>query len=264
MLFILGAGHCGSTLLSLLLNGHPTCISVSELASLSTSIAERDPVLDRDEWRTVARCFEQRSGTRFADVDLAHPSWREFGRWPRETIIEWATPRSTLLRCLLNKTEREWVVDASKSWQQLYLMQRSELFDLRVLHLVRDGHGVVHSYTKKYGQLRHGLSKWIKSSVAAMSLASRFQDRWLRVRYEDLSIDPATTLMAICRFMNIAYDSRMLQFRSHTWLGLGGNRMSKRKDDTIRLDERWRREMSRRDRLVVDLVGGMINRYHGY
>jgi hypothetical protein len=169
-----------------------------------------------------------------------------------------------LMTYLSEVTNRPWIVDASKSWQALYLMQRSALFDLRVVHLVRDARGVVHSYDKKYGDLRHGLAKWVKSSVAALGLASRFENRWLRVRYEDLARDPEQTLTTICALLDLEFEPAMLRFRQHPWFGIGGNRMSRRGDETIRLDERWRREMSWGRQLLVNVVGGPLNRYYGY
>ncbi|HEU0030816.1 MAG TPA: sulfotransferase [Kofleriaceae bacterium] len=264
VLFILGAGHCGSTLLSLLLNGHPDCVAVSELGALKDCIRDHDPVLAEPAWQEAARCFEQRTHLRFADLDLYHPSVKTFLRWSRERVTEWTRPRAALLECLSQVTGKPWIIDASKSWHQLYLMDRSGLFDLRVVHLVRDARGIVHSYTKKYKVVRYGLSKWLKSNAGAMALQPRFGDRWMRVRYEDLVTDPAATLAQICSLMGLAYDPQMLRYRDHTWLGLGGNRMAKSTDSTIRLDEKWRREMPKRDQRIVNLVGGALNRYYGY
>lgn len=264
VLFVLGAGHCGSTLLSLLMNGHPDFAAVSELSKLGESIANGDPVLSRPEWRDIAACYESRTGAAFSGLDLAHPSWRRFAGWGASEAAAWAQRRASLLACIRDVTGRSWIIDASKSWQQLYLMQRSELFDLRVVHLIRDGRGVVHSYARKYGNLRHGLAKWIKPSVAAVALAAHFQERWLRVRYEELAVDTVATLTGICNLVDLEYEPSMLEFRRHAWIGIGGNRMSHRTDQTIQLDERWRREMPWRHRLLVGIVGGALNRFYGY
>jgi hypothetical protein len=264
VLFILGAGHCGSTLLSMLLNGHPACVAVSELSLLHSSLAAGDSVLDRPEWQTARRAFEAKAGMRLEQLSLLHPSWRTFATWSDTQVLAWARPRATLMSCLAEATGRSWIVDGSKSWQQLYLMHRSGLFDLRVVHLIRDARGVVHAYKRKYGGVRHGLSKWLKASAAAFALAPQLRDHWLRVQYEQLASDPSATLTKICGLMGLVYDPAMLRFRDHAWLGIGGNRMAKSTDTIIRLDEKWRREMSRRDRLIVDLVSGPVNRYYGY
>jgi len=252
VVYILGPGHCGSTLLSLLLNGHPQCVAVGELSKLDAAIANHEAVLDRPEWRAALQACES-----FGALQLGHPGMRELVRWSPERIAAWARPRKALLDALVEATGRPIVVDASKSWQQLYLMQRSQLFDLHVIDLVRDAHGVVHSYTKKYGELTHGLSKWMKSRVAAIALARRFDGRWLRVRYEELGTD---TLARICDFIGVPYDPHMLHFRSQPWIGIGSNRMSRGDDETIRIDDRWQRDMPLRDRVLVTLASGFLNR----
>lgn len=264
VLFILGAGHCGSTLLGLLLNAHPACVAVSELSKIDEAIAARDPVFERPEWRAAVARFEAETGTPFAALDLRQPRWSTLVRWREAQATEWAAPRAVLTSALAAAAGATWIVDGSKAWQQLHLLEQSGRFDLRVVHLVRDVRGVVHSYARKYGELAHGLSKWLKPSVAAMVMQPRFGDRWLRVRYEDLARDPAATLARVCTLMGLDYDPAMLRFRARRWLGIGGNRMSQRTDDTIRLDEKWRREMSWRDRVVVGVVGGALNRYYGY
>lgn len=264
VLFILGAGHCGSTLLGLLLNAHPACVAVSEVSKLAESIAAGDPVFAQPEWRGAIAQFEAATGTPFAGLDFSHPRWSALVRWREAQATPWAEPRATLLSALAAAAGATWIVDGSKAWQQLHLLELSGRFDLRVVHLVRDVRGVVHSYARKYGELGHGLAKWIKPSVAAMVMERQFPGRWLRVRYEDLARDPAATLARICALIDLDYDPAMLRFRAGRWLGIGGNRMSHRTDDTIRLDEKWRREMSWRDRVIVGAVGGALNRYYGY
>jgi hypothetical protein len=264
VLFVLGAGHCGSTLLGMLLNAHPECVGVSEISKLRESIDANDPALDLPEWREVASRYEAATGQRFAEIDFAHPRWSELVRWGPAEIDAWVAPRAQVFEAIGAVTGRPWIVDGSKSWQQLYLMERSRRFDLRVVHLVRDARGIVHSYAKKYGELGHGLAKWFKPSLAAVAMSRWLGDRWLRIRYEDLAGDPAATLARVCGFLGVDYDPAMLEFRAHRWLGIGGNRMSRGGEGGIRLDERWRREMSWRDRLVVDVVGGPLNRYYGY
>jgi hypothetical protein len=265
LVYILGAGHCGSTLLSLLLNGHRDVFALSEFSKLSASVRDHDEVLTTPTWRRIAARFDQRSAVPLAALDLAHPSWRRFAAWTLAEVQAWAAPRALLLETITEVTGAHTLVDASKAWQQLHLLNRSQLFDVFVIHLVRDGRGIVHAYQRKYGDLRHGLSRWLKPSLVAPWLERQVPaDRWLRVHYERLAESPEATLRQICSFLALEFEPAMLRFRSHDWFGIGGNRMRNGQDETIRLDERWRRDMTTRQRLVVDVIGGAVNRYYGY
>jgi hypothetical protein len=265
LVYILGAGHCGSTLLSLLLNGHSDVFGLSELSKLAAARRDHDEVLATETWRAIRARFDEVSPTPFDALDLGHPSWRTFARWDTSRIQAWAAPRALLMSAIRDVTGAGTLIDASKAWQQLYLLRRSGLFDLYVIHLVRDGRGVVHAYHRKYGALRHGLGRWLKPSLVAPWLERNIPgERWLRLQYEQLAAAPEATLQRVCGFIGIPYEPAMLRFRSHDWFGIGGNRMSKSEDETIRLDERWRREMAPRHRALVEVVGGVVNRYYGY
>lgn len=84
----------------------------------------------------------------------------------------------------------------------------------RYIHLVRDGRDVVSSH------LKHGLSEdlrpaarhWKKNLRRARGLQSRIDSqRFLRVCYEQLVRESESVVVKVCDFLEINYDSRMLQ-----------------------------------------------------
>lgn len=264
VLYILGAGHCGSTLLGLLLNGHPAMVAVSEVNKLAHAIASRDPVLAQPGWLATRVCYEAQTGAAFNDLNFGFPGMATLLSWDAARVRAWATPLAAMMRSMLDATGKALIVDGSKSVQPLYLMHRSGLFRLRVLHLVRDGRAIVHSYQTKYGGVSVGVKRWAKPSLAAVLLRRRFTGSWLEVKYEELASEPEQTLRTICEFVDQRYGAEMLRYRSHEWMGIGGNRLSKRADDTIHLDESWRRDMRPAVRVGFDVLCGALNRYYGY
>ncbi|XP_068214375.1 uncharacterized protein [Palaemon carinicauda] len=108
--------------------------------------------------------------------------------------------------------------------------------DLRVIHLVRDPRGSLHS--------RMQLS-WCKSMACsdpetvcsdlltdlklATSVKEKFPDRYLFVRYEDLSLEPEKKAREIMSFLDLTYQKSVSAFvRDHTSLA----RRSKKKPGT--------------------------------
>ncbi len=270
--YILGTGHCGSTLLSLLLNAHSRMIGLSSLRKIDFLV--RPPpggvglgggILDHEFWQRVRARYEQETGRSFDSVTAHHPSWKEFVRWNRERLLAWTRDPFDLMSTIARESGRPILVDSSKAWQQLYLLKRSGRVRIRVLHTLRDGRAVFHSYDRKYHNFPFSFGQWAKPSMVAATMRPLFSsEEWMPVRYEELVTEPERVLTSICAFLGADYEPSMLRYRSSPWIGILGNRMAQRTDETIRLDEKWKRDLPRNKQLLFDLLGGPLNRYFGY
>lgn len=193
LVYIAGAGHCGSTLLNLLLNGHSRVLGLSEVSTLPDHIRRRDELLEQPFWRNVARRYEESTGLSFPDLETAGPPALRILSSGDRRVEEWARPNRVLLDCIARESGASALVDASKSWQRLTMLQRSCDFDLRVIHLIRDGRAVYNSYRRKYRRGLFTLTKWPKFTLSALLLKRSFSTAtWLDLRYEALASDPET------------------------------------------------------------------------
>lgn len=267
--YILGAGHCGSTLLNLLLNGHSQMLGLSEIETVGrytgpASAAEDNP-LDLPFWQEVRHCYERSSGEPFAAIDIFHPPWKTIRGWSAEDIARWGQTNQHLLSCIAQQSGARVLVDSSKFWQRLYLLRESRMFSIKVIHLVRDGRAIMNSYVRKGAQPATAIRRWAAPSLWAFYLCRKFEKSdWLQIRYEELAAQPEITLRRICAFLQVDFEPQMLAYRQHVDVGIGGNRMRARQDERIFLDERWKSELSRANRVRFALIGGLINRLYGY
>jgi hypothetical protein len=282
LVYILGTGHCGSTLLDLLLNGHPDIHGGGELAGLrrslhgssgeqrrvagSTRMTEvRFPALLEDPfWQEVQRhCVE--CGRALDTLKLQHPAWAELARWSDSRVGAWAAENVLLLDCVHQAAGRPIVTDSSKHAQRLYLLRRSERFDLKVIHLARDGRAVLSSHLEKRRSFGTAYRAWAGSRVAAFGLRRRFADEcWIDLSYEALCREPRGTLDRVCRFLGVGFAEEMLAYRSHPYHGVGGNRMRVAgRGEEIFLDESWRQQLRPRYRIAFDVLGGWADRTIG-
>ncbi|MFQ5527081.1 MAG: sulfotransferase [Thermoanaerobaculia bacterium] len=267
LVYITGPGHCGSTLLNLLLNGHSRILGLSEVETIGEHLRSNagDSVLDDPFWRAVADRYERLTGESFSSLSLPAVSAARIGRLDAAQIEAWNRPNRALFECIAQESGAEVLVDASKSWQRLALLSKGLGLDLRVIHLQRDGRAVYNSYARKYQRPVFALTKWPKFTIGALRLKRRLPSSvWLDLRYEDLAKDPHATLQRVCDFLGLDYEPAMLRYREQPNLGLGGNRMAAASDEAIRLDERWKTELSPGRRLVFGLLFGWLNRKLGY
>ncbi|MGK7897112.1 MAG: sulfotransferase [Xenococcus sp. (in: cyanobacteria)] len=139
------------------------------------------------------------------------------------------------------------------------------MFNLKVIHLVRDGRGACNSFRKNYGSFNKGMFNWIKLNIGALALKPIFKDEdWLEVKYEDFAQYPSDQMSRICDFIGVDYEMQMLNFRDHFCIALGGNLVRFRQDKKIYLDERWKEELSKSERIKFNIVAGWLNKIYGY
>ena len=294
LVYILGAGHSGSTLLNLLLNGHSQIIGLSEIYQLGRYLRKKpnNRQLKTDFWQDVKQRYEIAAGEPLTSIDI---HWQKAPIWgdknfqkKRKTIVstllgeltcrkkirasdaqdfaDWTQQNQYLFSCIAEKSGANILIDSSKQWQRLSLLKKSGCFNIKVIHLVRDGRAVVNSYIRKYGSFAPALRKWIRNAMPPSYLRREFeQSNWLRLHYEELASQPETTLRKLCDFLEVDYEPQMLHYRQHLNIGLRGNfGVNHRQDEKIVLDQKWKRELSRLNLARFTLFGGWLNTYYGY
>ena len=241
VLFILGKGRSGSTLLDVSLGASEGFFSLGEVW---WAWGDQDQ-LDRKECgcgRRVGECPVWREALELARALWAQEygppptlsqvsTWqKEVARWsqlPRALLLRpqtlyswrpmqaWAKYSGVLYRALAEVTGAEVLVDSSK-WMgnpgPLGLVPGIEGW---VLHLVRDPRAVAFSWQRqkewlpgeksmpRFGAVHSSLS-WVARNLLTEHVAARRGGRELRVRYEDFISQPATVLDTVFRSLGIS------------------------------------------------------------
>ena len=268
IIYVLGSGHSGSTLLNLLLNGHSQVVGLCEVDSLNQRLLlpESDPLypLAHVFWRKVAECWQTSMGSDFQQIRIETPNKRQLKAWSDGDHREYLRNNRALLDCVTRVSGASHIVDTSRSRRRLALLSQDERFSFKVVHLVRDGRGVVNSYRRKYGRFRIGLRRWMVPTVFGLVTRKRMRELdWMQLRYEDLAAAPEATLRKLCQFAGIEYEAGMLNYWEQEDISIGGNRMRQLKRP-VRLDEKWRREMSLTERIFFTTTGAWLNWTLGY
>ena len=228
-----------------------------------SSFLQADTVVDARHQTVLRRAYRR------VVYAGAYAHWR----WWAPFLASFARPldrgarnKWLLFETVANLESKLIVVDSSKHYLEAAALYRSAPRRTKVILLVRDGRAVFYSGLKR-GRPRHkALAAWQQTYERAVPLLERVVDPkdFLNVRYEDLAADPARELQRICRFIGVAFDAGMLEFRSRTHHVVNGNDMRLGRNAGIRVDESWRRSLSPADLEYFERRGGALNERLGY
>jgi hypothetical protein len=167
---------------------------------------------------------------------------------------------------LLERTGRGIVVDSSKHYLDGFSLQRAAVEKTRLILLVRDGRAVFSSGIRRNLGRDAALSAWssIYSRCLPVFQKHLTKDQWLLVHYENFATDPARELRRICDFLGIGFEESMLAFAETEQHIANGNNMRFNRNSTVRLDERWREDLSAPMLAYFDRRAGALNRSLGY
>lgn len=135
--------------------------------------------------------------------------------------------------------ELEWLVDSSKSLSGLVALAEEPSIDLRVVHVVRDGRGVMASYGSRGLSRSYGVGAWMIGNLSVLAYCRRRALPVLRVDYAQLCTDPAATLTRLGDFLGIQLEShdvgaRVASTAYHAYEGNEGVRQGIPSFDGIR------------------------------
>jgi hypothetical protein len=263
--------HSGSTLLTFLLNAHPEIFTVGEVKVAFDILPTR--------WQTRrgrCSCGKRFFSCNFWQSVLAGMAVRGWGLDALDVFNHDPSEKENAHQKLgaftdavLDVSNTTVFVDASKKTEFIQPLIENPWIELKILNLIRDGRGVVNSWRKNNPEAPFPklIRNWIfKEKERADLLRTVPKAKVLSFKYEDLCKKPHKVLSKVFSFVGVQPDFDVTQnFKSAVEHHIVGNPMRLSGDETIRLDEKWRGELSRVDLQVFRaLRGNAQNRKNGY
>ena len=163
------------------------------------------------------------------------------------------------------------VIDSSHRIPLLVLLNEYVGDDLKVIRLVRDGRAVTSSVMRREGKTpKNSARLWKRFNLLSDKIIERVIDpaQVLFVRYEDLVNNFEMEAERLSRFVGLPLpvnlkEKTIIQLNKHHFIG-GSSTVKKRSELILHLDERWKSELSKKDREDFDKVAGPLNRRYGY
>jgi Sulfotransferase family len=254
IVYIIGVGHSGSTLLDLLLGSHSKACSVGELIALSTSgkPGRQERILARrcdcgaptklacPFWNEVDRRLQGACGKSLSTIDL-----------DTDDPATFLAANRAVYEAIAQVSGRSFIIDSSKGSSRYQRLVEAG-FDVRPIHIVREPQGVVASHLRKGRNWWSHCLAWSRHALRARRVLADHEH--LRIHYEELAMHPGETVRAAMDWLGLTFEPDQLRFRRATHHQLAGNNMRRKGDDSIRLDRRWKNELSLHQRWLTGLL----------
>lgn len=264
MMFIVGSGRSGTSLLASMLDANPNLAVTREshflpklISALPATLASGGDIdqltafLERDKW--------------FADWDY------DLGLLRSALLARLPLPRADALRMIYRvyaAAGKTRFGEKTPAYVYTIPLIAREFPAARFVHIVRDGRNVALSFRETdFGDddLDHAALNWQLRVLDGHNAGVRLgAHRYTEVRYEDLIAHPEQELRRLCIFLDLDFDPQMLGYHQRTntrWETTGAGTNLRRPPTTTR---RWQDQMSRSEQARFALLAGGALRRWGY
>jgi hypothetical protein len=260
--FVVGMNGSGTTMLLDCLGRHPALYAYPLETRLIPYLISQTPTygdLQNDEnfhrlWETVRNLAAFREPNGNTPVPL--PSdWRSSTR-TLASVID-----AIFMYYAARAGKARWCEKTPQHVQHLEAL--AELFPTaKFIHVVRDGRDCAASFHRRW--LRRPeltIFRWKKVVAAGRAQGQRVgADRYMQIRYEDLTAAPESSLRAICTFLDLPFDPAVLESaQPHMQPDQSGGARGLKKNSG-----KWQNYFTDHQQLQLERIGGRTLAEFGY
>lgn len=274
--YIFGAGRSGTTLFRSILNAHPNIVVPLEsyfilhlqgtyrhITNWSEPIIKSfiDDLYTDRPFRLVWRIPRQ-------EIEQAFEAHREIRSFQEACDIV----RMTFQNSYKTK-DIQWIGD-KKPMYTYFTLRMMRLFpESKIIHMVRDprGVGLGHLKTFNFSDAMAIGHMWAYSNRRIAKLKELYPNQYFLLKYEDLIRDTEGTIRKVCTFLGAPFEQEMLnyqqkvnaRFEKYTETMKDRHRNLLKPID-LKIAERWKTELSPKQRRYIELVTWEVAKDFGY
>src|SRR6056297_1250552 len=265
VIYIVGIGRSGSTLLERIIGGVDKVWPLGEIRSLKDYIEKRNssrfsqkkfldedgkPVEESFFWSPIYKEIKEKKLKLF---DKHHKfGVKKFFKTIKQK--KYSGDEEKVLRLVMERAQEveggdvDYLLDASKIISRLTLLSKQKNIELYVIHLVRDGRGVINSFAKNGESWIKILIRWIINNLFInFFIKPRIEkEKFIQLSYELFSQDPKKYLEEINRKfgLDIDLDNYLAKANQKKTYCISGNKMRSQDISEIKADQAWKKNLS--------------------
>ncbi len=298
LIYILSNGRSGSTLLDLLLGSHPNIWTLGEAQRLpleweaDTSCGCGVPLTSCAFWGSVIPEIplnEKNYPIEHFRTNEGQGRILHWGLLPgllsgitspeqKKAMTAYGQVNAEYLNAVLKAASRwgagndiHWLVDASKDAYRFFWLQKSGLFDLKVIHLLKSPPAFVYSMIKRdlsipKKKVFRMTVRWVVENYIGLHLRNVHfpKAQSILLHYEELASQPEATMMRIGNWLGLDFTPEFVHgFRKYENHAVSGNQM-RWQEAEISLDEKWRTMLPASYQHVINIFTMPFRRMFGY
>jgi len=267
IIYLMGAGRSGTTILASLLGANKNITTVGEMHQYLEHIIDAKTcscgeTLDKCEfWGKIHKNY---IGKDFSIINSKLEKVESHSRIPISLCKknkEYIEFQETLFKQIYKEYPSKYYLDSSKFIGKALQLLKSDIFDVKIIYMIRDVRGVINSFSKKVQTHKKPISTIIYYSfinLTAQIVKWIFPKRIIKIKYEDFVSQPEKTIALISSFLNENLDDviDIVKNEKHIKMPhiIGGNRLKKQTKIKLRKDVSWQKNISRPKQIIYYLL----------
>lgn len=276
ILYIMGAGRSGSTVLSIILGTHPKIEAVGEIKAWHRYKGlPRDHIDKRNYqfWHNVLNCYVYLKGANpnFEQLNVicnqieAHNKllWHLFHKLPFAIVNDYYEHINFLISSIKTISKKDIILDSSKNICRALFLLTFLSNKVKVIHLIRDPRGTLWSFMKKNVEQKSkkpikAIIDYIAINSAASLIRYLFKKHVIKVRYEDIEKNPGKAISNIADFVGLTPMHLIERLNSKDVFEIkyliDGNRVRKNHTIKFHADEEWKSKLPIIHKMLCSLI----------
>ena len=209
MIFILGVGRSGTSLLQSILNSHSRICFLPETKFLRSYVLKKNFKITKSNYKKITNQFKSDKRLKRLKIDLDEALQINNTMYDIYHYI--------LETKLINQNKSNI---GDKDPKLIEKINRLHHFfpNSKIIHIIRDPRDVVLSRTKakwsqKYPFYFHAIIYYMQLSLGIKSGRNKYKENYIEVLYENLIKNPDYELSRIIKFLNLDFEKSMLDFK---------------------------------------------------
>ncbi len=291
LIYILGSGRSGSTLLGLMLGKNPGYFNIGEAQNLPWELKKENKLcgcgislnkcpfwkniiaeLDFENQDVPINYFREKPGAGkvlrwkyLKDIIFGKVSEKH-----KKKILKYGTNNYQYFSKVRNRAKElsgsdiNRIIDVSKHSYRLFFLKQSDLFDIKVIHLIKNPCSFVYSsavkntqFTKivEYKQVFKMSLRWLVENYIMLKLLENHfkKEDYIFITYKQLSTDPDTTIEAISNTLGENIEKNIKKFRNYENHIMSAGQMAY-EDKGLHYDDKWANSMNKLYKLTTKAI----------